>query len=81
MSVSYMSNAKWRKALDALAATHPGGLCRWKILRHREPVPGSLPHPGDLDESHLDCSLLHEPFYVLPSYHDIEWLEIPSQIT
>jgi hypothetical protein len=81
MSISYMSDAKWRKALDALASVHPGGRCRWKILRDEEPISGSLPHPGEVDESELDCSLLSAPFYVQPGYRDIEWLEIPAEIT
>jgi hypothetical protein len=81
MSVSYMSDAKWRKALGVLASTHPGGSCRWKFLRHQEPIEGSLPHSGEVDESHLDCSLLRVPFGVLPSYRDIEWLEVLCEIT
>jgi hypothetical protein len=57
-----------------------GGLCRWKILRH-QPIESTLPFPGEVDELHLDCSLLGAPFFVLPSYRDIEWLEIVSEVT
>ena len=80
MSLSYMSNAKWRKALSVLAGALPGGMCRWKILRDPDPVLGWLPHPGEVDESHLGCSLLQAPYFVLPEYRDIEWLEIPAEI-
>jgi hypothetical protein len=55
-------------------------LCRWKILRH-QPIESTLPFPGEVDELHLDCSLLGAPFFVLPSYRDIEWLEIVSEVT
>jgi hypothetical protein len=34
-----------------------------------------------VDDSTLDCSLLSAPFYVQPSYRDIEWLEIPAEVT
>ena len=78
MSVSYMSDAKWRKALNALASVHPGGVCRWKLLREREPIAGFLPDPGEVEERHLDCFSLNVHYAL---YRDIEWLEIPAEVT
>ena len=77
MSASFMSNAKWRKALEALTGVHPGGVCDWKMLRIDEPIRGWLPHPGEVDETYLDCSLTHAHSFM---YRDIEWLEIPAEI-
>ncbi len=80
LSLSYMSDTKWARALTALAEKHPGLHCTWKLVGNPEPCPGHLPiEPPLRQQSHLDDGWLLAPFFLLPNYSDVEWLEVPAR--
>lgn len=82
MSTSYMSNAKWPKALEALTPARPGGFCRWKLAHHEKVFSGSLPLSiEEIPESHVCCSMIDAYFWMHPRYADVEWLEILTAFT
>jgi hypothetical protein len=69
---SYMSNAKWRKALRTLAAADLGILgCRWKFVDDERVFATDVVGEQDLGESHVRDGRF-QPFV----YKEIEWLEV-----
>ena len=73
-SVSYMSNAKWRKvfiALDPLKLKQ----AYWKFVDIEEEFRDIFVEEDDLMEKFIgDCGLAGGPF----AYRRIEWVEVPA---
>lgn len=73
---SFMSDAKWRKLFNLLAASQYPIVCyRWKFVDEDEKLftTGVL-KSGELDEKHTK-----DGRYVPYVYKDIEWLEVVTE--
>jgi len=75
MSISYMSNAKWRRALSALAKSNRGDSCVWKLVHTDESQAGRVPDPDEIRDDYVDESAVPCP----TEYLQIEWLEIQAE--
>ena len=79
MSVSYMSNAKWKKALVNLAETNAGDVCEWKLVFEKEVVPGWIPALSEIHGTYVDSDCYRGGYGVVPTFEDFEWLELLAE--
>jgi hypothetical protein len=74
-SVSYMSNAKWRKCFQLLNQVDPDIQVIWKFVgSENDGVRHALPTNEALEEKYLSSRFWFGPAY----YKEIEWLEFPA---
>ena len=74
-----MSDAKWRRALRALAVSNTGDRCEWKFIKPA-PILGRIPSTEFISQRWVEPH--HIDRYINPvlKYADVEWLELLKEI-